>query len=93
MPLRRLSSIRQRDGLVPVGAMSLQVRLEELGQEIWAHVTIRGKKAKITIPYVQGVNVGMIVAYENRRFSVDRVVVLGSNQQIRLECTGAGSLA
>jgi hypothetical protein len=87
MPLRRLSGVRRPDGLIPIGAVSRRVRLEELDQEIWAHVSIRGEKAKITIPYIQGIRVGSVVAYESRRFRVEQVLVTGSDQQIRLECS------
>lgn len=90
MPLRRLSDAKRPDGLVPLGSMTKTVRLEELGQEIWAKVSIRGGQAKITIPYMSAVRAKTFAAYGDRRFRVERVVPLGSNQQMRLECSEVG---
>lgn len=92
MPLRRLNDAKRHDGSVPLGSMSKRVRLEELDQEIWAKVSIRGGQAKITIPYLSAVRANTLVAYEDRRFRVERVVPLGSSQQMRLDCTEAGAL-
>jgi hypothetical protein len=92
VPLRRLSDGKGPDGLVPLGSMSKWVRLEELNQEIQVKVSIRRRKAEITTPYLQGVRVGMFLAYENRRICIDRVEVLGLDQQICLKCTEAGNL-
>ena len=47
MPLRRLSKVKRRDGLVPVGSMSKSVRMVELDQETWARVSIRGREAQL----------------------------------------------
>lgn len=74
---------------MPVGSMSKRVRLEALDQEIWAKVSIRGGKAEITIPFLPAVKANMLVAYDGRRFRVERVVNLGSEEQLKLACTEA----
>lgn len=92
MPLRRLSDVKRPNGLVPVGSMSKRVRLEAPDQEIWARVSIRGKKAEITIPYLPGVRANTLVAYDNHQFRIDHAAVLGSDEQICLRCTKAGNV-
>jgi hypothetical protein len=91
VPLRRLSGGKRPNGLVPVGSMGKWVRLEGLNQDIPARVSIRGRTAEITIQYLQGVRVGMFLAYENRRFCIDQPEVLGLDQQICLKCTEVGT--
>jgi hypothetical protein len=91
MPLPRLSDAQHADGTVPIGALSKRVRLEELNQEVWAKVSIAGREAQITIPYMPGVKVTTSAAYENRRFRIERVIPLGLDVQIRLECTEVSS--
>jgi hypothetical protein len=89
MPLKRLSDVKRRDGIVPVGAMCSQIRLQDLGQDTWAKVSILGNRAEMTIPYTSGLKMNMIVAYEDRRFSIERVSELGLKQQMRLECNSS----
>lgn len=91
MPLKRLSDVKRPDGTVPIGALSKRVKLEELKEEVWAKVSIIGPKAEITIRYMPGVKVNMSVAYNDGRFCIERVIVLGRDHQMRLECAVVAS--
>lgn len=91
MPLKRLSDVKRPDGTVPIGSMSKRVKFEDLGQETWAKVSfLPGQKAEMMIPYQSDVKPNMFVAYENRRFRVERVKVVGRDVQMRLVCTQVG---
>jgi hypothetical protein len=93
MPLKTLSDVKRPDGTVPVGSMSKRVKLEELGQEVWAKVSILGRKAEMTISYQSDVKPNLFVAYENRRFRIERVKVLGRDVQMHLVCAQVGDLS
>jgi hypothetical protein len=89
MPLKRLSDATRPDGTVPIGAMCKRVQLEDLGQEVWAKVSVFGRKAQVTISYMAGVKANTPIIYEDHRFRIERVLELGLREQIRLECSVA----
>ena len=90
MPLKRLSNVKRSDGIVTVGSMSKRVKLEKLGQETWARVSLLGRKAEMTIPYQSDVEENTFVTFEDRRFRIERAIVLGLKVQVRLVCTQVG---
>lgn len=89
MPLKRLNQRVNRDGTLPVGALSMRISLENPPQDLWAKVSIHSGKATIIISYLRGLTAGAFLVYEGRRFQVDRVVEIGLKVQLRLECTGS----
>jgi hypothetical protein len=90
MPLKRLSDVKQSDEMVSPGSMSKRVKLEKLGQETSARVSLLGRKAEMTIPYQSDVEENTFVTFEDRRFRIERAIVLGLKVQIRLVCTQVG---
>ena len=87
MPLKRLSDVKQANGIVAIGSMSKRIKID--GQEVWARVSRFGHKAEVTVNYIPDVKTGMLVNYEEHRFCVERVIELGTREQIRLECSVA----
>jgi hypothetical protein len=87
MPLKRLSDVKQPNGMVSVGSMSKRIKVDD--REVWARVSRFGHKAEVTFNYMPDVKTGMLVNYEEHRFRVERVIELGTREQIRLECSVA----
>jgi hypothetical protein len=85
MPLKRLSDVKQANGIVAIGSMSKRIKID--GREVWAKVSRFGHKAEVTFNYMPDVKTGMLVNYEDHRFRVERVIELGTGEHIRLECS------
>ena len=88
MPLKRLSDVKQANGMVAIGSMSKRIKIDN--REVWARVSRFGHKtAAVTLNYMPDVKMGMLVNYEEHCFRVERVIELGTREQIRLECSVA----
>jgi len=61
-----------------------KVVLENAKLAVKAHVSIIGRRAEFTADYIPGIAAGTILSYRGKRFLIERVLVLGRQEQMKI---------